>query len=132
MLRRKLFISLIVRNVNQRTFSSSRIMHAKYYDNIDRAIDDVNDGSTILMGGFGLSGIPENLIQALRRKGSKELTCVSNNVGLDDFGIGLLLKEKQIKRMLASYVGENKEFANQFLNGNLELEFVPQGKVCSH
>lgn len=107
-------------------------MHAKYYDNIDKAIDDVNDGSTILMGGFGLSGIPENLIQALRRKGSKELTCVSNNVGLDDFGIGLLLKEKQIKRMLASYVGENKEFANQFLNGNLELEFVPQGKVCSH
>lgn len=132
MLRTKVFINL-VRNINFNQkgafFSTSQMIHSKYFDKIDDAIADVKDGSTILMGGFGLSGIPENLISALKRKGTRDLTCVSNNVGLDDFGIGLLLKDKQIKRMMASYVGENKEFEKQFLNGQIELEFIPQGII---
>jgi 3-oxoacid CoA-transferase subunit A len=94
------------------------------------AIQDIQDGATIIVGGFGLSGIPENLILALREKGTKDLTIVSNNCGVDDWGLGLLLANKQIKKMVASYVGENKIFEKQFLSGELEVELVPQGTLA--
>jgi len=87
----------------------------------------IKDGSTIVLGGFGLCGIPENLIVALRDSGVKDLTCVSNNAGVDDWGLGLLLQTRQIKKMISSYVGENATFEQQFLNGELEVELVPQG-----
>src|ERR671923_2731330 len=93
----------------------------------DAAIAKLNDGATILMGGFGLCGIPENLIAAVRRKGTKNLTIVSNNAGVDDFGIGVLLQQRQVRKMIATYVGENKEFERQFLTGELDVELVPQG-----
>lgn len=89
----------------------------------------VKDGMTIMAGGFGLCGIPENLIMALRDTGAKDLTAISNNAGVDDFGLGLLLQTRQIKKMLSSYVGENKEFERQYLSGELELEFNPQGTL---
>ncbi|MFP5379773.1 MAG: CoA transferase subunit A [Vicinamibacteria bacterium] len=91
------------------------------------ALADVKDGSTILLGGFGLCGIPENLIAALHRRGTRDLTVISNNAGVDDFGIGILLKTRQVRKMIATYVGENKEFERQFLTGELEVELVPQG-----
>jgi 3-oxoacid CoA-transferase subunit A len=94
------------------------------------AIKDVKDGSTILLGGFGLCGIPESLILALREKGVKDLTCISNNAGVDDWGLGLLLRTRQIKKMISSYVGENKIFASLYLAGKLELEFNPQGTLA--
>lgn len=94
------------------------------------AVRDVSDGSTLVVGGFGLNGIPENLIAALVETGVKELTCVSNNAGVDDWGLGLLLQNKQIKKMVSSYVGENDEFARQYLEGELEVEFVPQGTLA--
>ena len=87
----------------------------------------VSDGATIMMGGFGLSGIPENLVAALHRRGTKELTIISNNAGTDFFGIGLLLKARQVRKMIATYVGENKEFERQFLQREIEVELVPQG-----
>jgi len=90
----------------------------------------VKDGQTIAVGGFGLCGIPEALIQALKQSGVKQLTCISNNAGVDDYGLGLLLKTKQIKKMISSYVGENKEFERQFLNGELEVELTPQGTLA--
>src|SRR5882672_5278039 len=94
------------------------------------AVRDVVDGSTLVVGGFGLCGIPENLINALVRRGVRDLTCVSNNAGVDDWGLGLLLKTKQIRKMVSSYVGENAEFERQFLAGELEVEFVPQGTLA--
>jgi 3-oxoacid CoA-transferase subunit A len=94
------------------------------------ALSDVRDGSTILLGGFGLCGIPENLILALREKGVKNLTCVSNNAGVDDWGLGLLLRTRQVKKMISSYVGENKEFERQCLAGELEVELCPQGTLA--
>ena len=103
----------------------------KVYKNADEALHDVSDGSTIMLGGFGLCGIPENCISALVKKGAKELTCISNNAGVDDFGIGLLLKKKQLKKMLASYVGENSEFERQLLSGELEVELMPQGTLAT-
>ncbi|WP_336942734.1 CoA transferase subunit A [Acinetobacter modestus] len=90
----------------------------------------VKDGQTIAVGGFGLCGIPEALIQALKQSGVKQLTCISNNAGVDDYGLGLLLQTKQIKKMISSYVGENKEFERQFLNGELEVELTPQGTLA--
>jgi len=96
----------------------------------DAAIERVRDGMTILMGGFGVCGVPENLIEALQRKGTKNLTVVSNNAGVDDFGIGLLLRAKQIKKMIASYVGENKHFEQLALKGELEVELNPQGTLA--
>ena len=96
----------------------------------DVAIAHVKDGDTILMGGFGLCGIPENLIEALRRKGSKDLTVVSNNAGVDDFGIGLLLQTKQVKKMIASYVGENKTFEQLAIKKEIEVELNPQGTLA--
>ncbi len=94
------------------------------------AVADIGDGATVLAGGFGLCGIPELAIQALRDKGVKNLTFVSNNCGVDEFGLGILLQNKQIKRMVSSYVGENKEFERQFLSGELEVELVPQGTLA--
>ncbi len=91
------------------------------------AIKDIKDGSTLMVGGFGLCGIPENLIHALRESGVKNLTVISNNAGVDDYGLGLLLQTRQIKKMISTYVGENEIFEQQFLNGELELELVPQG-----
>ena len=94
------------------------------------AIKDIQDGATILLGGFGLCGIPENLILALREKGVKNLTCVSNNAGVDEWGLGLLLRTRQVKKMISSYVGENKEFERQCLSGELEVELNPQGTLA--
>lgn len=96
----------------------------------DEAIHDISDNTTLVVGGFGLCGIPENLINALVKKGVKGLTCVSNNAGVDDWGLGLLLQTKQIRKMVSSYVGENAEFERQFLAGELEVEFVPQGTLA--
>jgi 3-oxoacid CoA-transferase subunit A len=98
--------------------------------NADAAIARVNDGVTILLGGFGLCGIPENLIDALRRKGARNLTLVSNNAGVDDFGIGLLLQTKQVKKMVASYVGENRTFEQLALSKEIEVELNPQGTLA--
>ncbi|RME19058.1 MAG: CoA transferase subunit A [Bacteroidetes bacterium] len=103
----------------------------KTVKNADEAIHDIQDGATLLVGGFGLCGIPENLIAALVRKGVKNLTCISNNAGVDDFGLGLLLKTKQIKKMISSYVGENDEFERQMLSGELEVELIPQGTLAT-
>ena len=97
----------------------------------DEAIRDINDGAVVMLGGFGLCGIPENCIAALARKGIKDLTCISNNAGVDDFGLGLLLKTRQIKKMISSYVGENEEFERQLLNGELEVDLVPQGTLAT-
>ncbi|EPZ45399.1 CoA transferase subunit A [Alicyclobacillus acidoterrestris] len=96
----------------------------------DEAIQGIEDGMTIMVGGFGLVGIPENLIQALARKGSKHLTVISNNCGVDDWGLGILLKNHQIDRIIASYVGENKEFERQVLAGEIEVELTPQGTLA--
>src|SRR2546427_8264733 len=93
----------------------------------DEAVAQIPDGATIMMGGFGLCGIPENLITALHRRGIKDLPVISNNAGIDDFGIGILLRSRQVRKMIATYVGENKEFERQFLTGELEVELVPQG-----
>ncbi len=93
----------------------------------DEAVALVPDGAVIMMGGFGLCGIPENLIAALRARGTKDLTVVSNNAGVDDFGIGVLLKARQVRKMISTYVGENKEFERQFLTNELDVELVPQG-----
>src|SRR5207244_3379576 len=94
------------------------------------AVRDVQNGATLVVGGFGLCGIPENLINALVKLGVKNLTCVSNNAGVDDWGLGLLLQTKQIRKMVSSYVGENAEFERQFLSGELEVELVPQGTLA--
>jgi 3-oxoacid CoA-transferase subunit A len=96
----------------------------------DAAIQDVRDGASILMGGFGVCGIPENLIKALVRRGTRGLTVISNNAGVSDFGIGLLLQTRQVRRMIATYVGENELFERQFLSGELEVELVPQGTLA--
>jgi 3-oxoacid CoA-transferase subunit A len=97
----------------------------------DAAIFDIQDGATIMLGGFGLCGIPENSIAALVRKKVTSLTCISNNAGVDDFGIGLMLKQKQVKKMISSYVGENAEFERQLLSGELEVELIPQGTLAT-
>jgi 3-oxoacid CoA-transferase subunit A len=102
----------------------------KVQQSITEAIHDIQDGATILVGGFGLVGIPEKLILGLRDKGVKGLTIISNNCGVDDFGLGILLQNRQIRKMVSSYVGENKEFERQFLSGELEVELVPQGTLA--
>ncbi len=102
----------------------------KFYPSAGEAIADIPDGATLMVGGFGLCGIPENLIFALREKGIKNLTVISNNAGVDDFGLGLLLQTRQIKKMVSSYVGENKTFEKQFLDGSLEVELNPQGTLA--
>lgn len=103
----------------------------KVYSSAKDALQDVvQDGQTLAVGGFGLCGIPESLITALKQTGVKNLTCISNNAGVDGFGLGLLLESKQIKKMIASYVGENKEFERQFLSGELKVELTPQGTLA--
>src|ERR1700733_7123338 len=103
----------------------------KIVANAGAAIADINDGATIMLGGFGLCGIPENSIAAMVEKGIKNLTCISNNAGVDEFGLGLLLKTRQIRKMMSSYVGENAEFERQLLNGELEVDLVPQGTLAT-
>ncbi len=103
----------------------------KTVKNADEAIKDIQDNATIMLGGFGLCGIPENSITALVKKGVKGLTCISNNAGVDDFGIGLMLQTRQVKKMISSYVGENAEFERQLLSGELEVELIPQGTLAT-
>lgn len=103
----------------------------KVFSDAKDALHDVRDGATIMLGGFGLCGIPENSIAGLREMGVKNLTCISNNAGVDDFGLGLLLQTRQIKKMISSYVGENAEFERQLLQGELEVELVPQGTLAT-
>jgi 3-oxoacid CoA-transferase/3-oxoacid CoA-transferase subunit A len=98
--------------------------------NADVAVRDISDNAILMLGGFGLCGIPENSISALLKKGIKGLTCISNNAGVDDFGIGLLLKTRQVRKMISSYVGENAEFERQLLSGELEVELIPQGTLA--
>lgn len=100
-------------------------------NNVEEATKDIKDGMTLMVGGFGLCGIPENCIAQLVKMGVKNLTCISNNAGVDDFGLGLLLQTKQIKKMISSYVGENAEFERQMLSGELEVELVPQGTLAT-
>ncbi len=102
----------------------------KKVNNAEDAIMDIQDGATLMLGGFGLCGIPENCIKALVKKGVKNLTCISNNAGVDDFGIGLMLHNKQVKKMISSYVGENAEFERQLLSGELDVELIPQGTLA--
>lgn len=103
----------------------------KIYNNASQAVADISDGAVIMLGGFGLCGIPENSIAALVQKNIKQLTCISNNAGVDDFGIGLMLQQKQVKKMISSYVGENAEFERQLLSGELEVELIPQGTLAT-
>jgi 3-oxoacid CoA-transferase subunit A len=103
----------------------------KVFSNAQAAVSDIEDGAVIMLGGFGLCGIPENSIEALVIKKVKNLTCISNNAGVDDFGIGLLLQQKQVKKMISSYVGENAEFERQLLSGELEVELIPQGTLAT-
>ncbi len=103
----------------------------KVFADAPAALHDVADGATLMLGGFGLCGIPEASIAALMQKGCKNLTCISNNAGVDDFGLGQLLQTRQIKKMIASYVGENAEFERQLLNGELEVDLVPQGTLAT-
>src|SRR6476620_4179531 len=102
----------------------------KVFDSIQDAILDIHDGATLIVGGFGLCGIPENLILTLRDQGSRDLTVISNNCGVDGWGLGLLLENNQIKKMVSSYVGENKTFEAQYLSGEIEVEMVPQGTLA--
>lgn len=103
----------------------------KVVANAEEAVADIQDGAVIMLGGFGLCGIPENSINALIKRNVKNLTCISNNAGVDDFGIGLMLQTKQVKKMIASYVGENAEFERQLLSGELEVDLVPQGTLAT-
>ncbi|NCI49839.1 CoA transferase subunit A [Sediminibacterium roseum] len=103
----------------------------KVFTDAEAAIHDIADGATLMLGGFGLNGIPENTIAALVKKGVKELTCISNNAGVDGFGLGLLLQTRQIKKMMSSYVGENAEFERQLLSGELEVDLIPQGTLAT-
>jgi len=102
----------------------------KTVNNVTEALEGVHNGMTFMLGGFGLSGIPENCIQELVKRNVKDVTCISNNAGVDDFGLGLLLKKKQIKKMISSYVGENAEFERQMLSGELEVDLIPQGTLA--
>lgn len=103
----------------------------KVVSSADEAIKDIFDGAVLMLGGFGLCGIPENCIAALVKKGTKDLTCISNNAGVDDFGIGLMLQKKQVRKMISSYVGENAEFERQLLSGELDVELIPQGTLAT-
>jgi 3-oxoacid CoA-transferase subunit A len=103
----------------------------KVFKNADEALKDIGNGATLMLGGFGLCGIPENSIQALVKMKVSDLICISNNAGVDDFGLGLLLQTKQIRKMISSYVGENAEFERQLLSGELEVELIPQGTLAT-
>lgn len=110
---------------------SNNLEMNKVFKNADDAVAEIKDGAVLMLGGFGLCGIPENCIAALVKKNVKYLTCISNNAGVDDFGIGLLLKQKQVKKMVSSYVGENAEFERQLLSGELEVDLIPQGTLAT-
>ncbi|KAL4609210.1 succinyl-CoA:3-ketoacid coenzyme A transferase 1, mitochondrial-like [Arapaima gigas] len=125
-----LFTTHSAKKLGTRALSSSALRATCFYSNPTEAVKDITDGATLLVGGFGLCGIPENLIGSLLKTGVKQLTAVSNNAGVDNFGLGLLLKTKQIKRMVSSYVGENVEFERQYLAGELEVELTPQGTLA--
>lgn len=103
----------------------------KVFKTAEEVVADIPDGAVLMLGGFGLCGIPENCIAALVKKDVKEITCISNNAGIDDFGIGLMLKKRQVKKMIASYVGENAEFERQLLQGELQVELIPQGTLAT-
>jgi len=103
----------------------------KVFENATAALHDMADGASVMLGGFGLCGIPENCISALVERGVKGLTCISNNAGVDEFGLGLLLKTRQVKKMMASYVGENSEFERQLLSGEMEVDLIPQGTLAT-
>ncbi|MFW5658861.1 MAG: CoA transferase subunit A, partial [Bacteroidota bacterium] len=105
-------------------------MANKVYPNAQEACKDIQSGTTLMLGGFGLCGIPENAISALREMGVDQLTCISNNAGVEDFGIGLLLQTRQVKKMMSSYVGENPLFEKQLLSGELEVDLIPQGTLA--
>lgn len=105
-------------------------MIRKVVSNAEEAISGIQSGMTVMFGGFGLCGIPEKAIEAIRENGAKDLTCISNNAGVDDFGLGLLLQTRQVKKMISSYVGENDEFERQMLSGELEVELIPQGTLA--
>lgn len=122
--------SFLTQSPHGRCFSTSCKRDAKFCESAAEAVEDIPDGSKLLVGGFGLCGIPENLIQALIDSGVNDLTAVSNNAGVDNFGLGLLLQSRQIKRMISSYVGENAEFERQYLSGELEVELTPQGTLA--
>ena len=113
------------------SLSNQFSMINKVVTDADEAIRDIANGMTLMLGGFGLCGIPENCINALVRQGTKDLTCISNNAGVDDFGIGLMLQQKQVRKMISSYVGENAEFERQLLSGELEVELIPQGTLAT-
>ncbi|KAL1447765.1 hypothetical protein MTO96_028340 [Rhipicephalus appendiculatus] len=113
-----------------RSISTTPSSNAQFCNSAEDAIKEIKSGSKLLVGGFGLCGIPENLISALSKTGVKDLVVVSNNAGVDGFGLGILLNTRQVKRMISSYVGENAEFERQYLSGELELEFVPQGTLA--
>merc|ERR1711936_157676 len=115
---------------NVRPLSTSHSLMARFMDTADEAVADIEPGSKLLVGGFGLCGIPENLISGLLKTQVSDLTVVSNNAGVDSFGLGLLLQQKQVKRMISSYVGENAEFERQYLQGELEVELTPQGTLA--
>jgi 3-oxoacid CoA-transferase subunit A len=102
----------------------------KVVENVEKALEGIQDGMTLMVGGFGLCGIPENSIAELVKLGTKNLTCISNNAGVDDFGLGLLLQNRQVKKMISSYVGENDEFERQMLSGELEVDLIPQGSLA--
>lgn len=117
----KKFLSLQARTFSHHTPQNG----SKIYSTAAAAVQDVKDGNTLLIGGFGVCGVPQSLINALEKSGKKNFTCVSNNAGVEDFGLGILLKNRQVKRMISSYVGENKEFERQYLAGELEVELTP-------
>jgi 3-oxoacid CoA-transferase subunit A len=108
----------------------ARVGATKVFDSFAAVVDDIHDGATLVVGGFGLCGVPERSIAALRDKGSRELVVIPNNCGVDDFGLGILLANNQVAKMVSSYVGENKVFEHQYLSGELEVEFVPQGTLA--
>jgi len=116
--------------LRSKTLISPKEFMKKVAANASEAVRDIQDGMTLMLGGFGLCGIPENSITALVNLGVKNLTCISNNAGVDDFGIGLMLKGRQVKKMISSYVGENAEFERQLLSGELEVELLPQGTLA--
>ncbi|KAI6648795.1 Succinyl-CoA:3-ketoacid coenzyme A transferase 1, mitochondrial-like [Oopsacas minuta] len=121
---------LLPRSVSSRSLSLSGLCRVELCGSVEEAIRDIKDGDRLLVGGFGLCGIPENLIQAIADSELTDLTCVSNNAGTDKYGLGILLNARKIKRMMSSYVGENKEFQRQYLDGELEVELIPQGTLA--
>uniref|UniRef100_A0A0N4ZFG0 Succinyl-CoA:3-ketoacid-coenzyme A transferase n=1 Tax=Parastrongyloides trichosuri TaxID=131310 RepID=A0A0N4ZFG0_PARTI len=119
-----------IKKISNRSIHISKLFNTKFYTTTDEAIYDIKDNSKLLLGGFGTCGVPEKLIEALKRKGVKDLTCVSNSAGTENYGLGILMQSNQIKRMIASYVGANKLFQSRYLAGDLEIEFTPQGTLA--